>query len=396
MSGRLSTTMCAAALSLALGACGGLQSAGGDGGGDAQQPGSMAWAGKAMEAATANAGGAMVDAQVVDEAGFGQPMVASRLQIPAGWQTSGGIRWNDGAECYVGQVVSTWAAAAPDGSSVFQTIPGVAWQVSGTEIPTDPCPVAPYRSARELLEAVAQQIRPGARVLDFSDWPEMTQKAEARAQDPAGGMPPGFRRWIESGRLLIAYQAGGVEMREILAATVTFLQGNKLDGSTGRIVSYRAPNGQLDFGLLDRIVGSADDDPQWTQLARERIRANVERYYSAQRQGIEAWHNRRMAEINARGAADRHAINMGALRDVAAIRNSTWADTQAANDRMHARTIDAIHERSAYAGVDGSTVYSSIHGGSRVFQDNVWTDRSYSTDDAFHNPTDATELERRW
>jgi len=348
------------------------------------------------EAALSPAGsGRLVPAEVVDESGFGQPMVAVRLQVPADWRTAGGVRWNDGADCFSGQVRAAWAAVGPDGASVFELLPGYVWQLQGTEIPTDPCPVASYRSAREFLEAVAQQARPGSRVLDYSDWPELADRVEEKARRNAEPPAQGQQRRYEAGRLLIAYRADGVDTREVLAAAVAFwsLQ-RKRDGSVGQVLAYRAPNGRLDFDLLERIAGSIEEDPQWFALARDRVKGNVERYFAAQRRDIDAWHARRMAEINARGEADRAAIRMGAMRDVAAIRSQTHANTMATNDRIHARTIDGIYERNAYAGLHGGTVYGSIHGGSRVFQSTTDPNQAWSTDDPYADPSNAVELER--
>lgn len=334
-------------------------------------------------------------AQIIDDAGFQQPMVATRLLVPAGWQTSGGIRWNDGAECYSGQMRAAWGAVAPDNASVIEVLPAFAWQVQGTEIPTDPCPVAPYRSAREFLEAVARQARPGARVLDYSDWPELAQATEQRLQQQGDPPQPGQQRQIDAGRLLIGYQADGMDMREVLAAPVVLSSlGNKVSGSVGRVTTYRAPNGRLDLDLLDRVVESIEDDPQWFSMAKQRMMANVQRYFTAQRRDIDAWHARRMAEINARGEADRAAIRSQTIRDVAAIRSQTHANTMATNDRIHARSIDGIYERNAYVGTDGGTVHSSIHGGARVFQDNDNPRNAWSTDDPYVQPSNATELER--
>ena len=50
-------------------------------------------------------------------------------------------------------------------------------------------------------------------------------------------------------------------------------------------------------------------------------------------------------------------------------------------------------EVNSYAGSDGSVVKSSIHGGDRVFQSNSDPGVTYSTDDPYHEPADATELQ---
>ncbi|TWT17556.1 hypothetical protein FQY83_16665 [Luteimonas marina] len=339
----------------------------------------------------------LVPVEIVDTSGFGTPMVAFRLQVPRGWQTAGGVQWNDKAECYSHQARVTWAAVAPDNVSVYEMYPAFVWQVKGTELPVDPCPVEPFRSARELLEAVAMQARPNARVLDYSDWPEHAARAEQSARRHGQPPPAEVEQRFDAGRVLIGYEADGVDMREVLAVAVTFNRvksnGNIVAGA-GRVDAYRAPNGQLDMGLLDRIVGSIEENPEWAEPAVKRVQANVNHFYAEQLKQIQAWHARRMAEINAKGAADRAAIWSRATREVAAMRAQTYANTQATNDRIHARTIDGIYERNAYAGIHGGTVYSSIHEGSRVFQDNSRTSNVWNTDDPHAQPSNATELER--
>lgn len=339
----------------------------------------------------------LVSAEVVDEQGFGQPTVALRLQVPAGWQTAGGVRWNDAADCHSQQLKVAWAAVSPDNASVLELLPGYVWQVQGTELPVDPCPVASYRSAREFLEAIATQARPNARVLDYSDWPEQAARAEQQALRYGEPLPEGIERRFEAGRMLIGYQSDGVEMREVMAAAVGFSRvasnGNVV-ASAFRVSAYRAPEGELELALFDRVVDSMEEDPQWFQMAIERVKKNVERFYALQLEQIKRWHARRMAEINARGAADRAAIWAQATREISAMRAQTHANTMATNDRIHARGIDGIYERNAYAGIHGGTVYSSIHGGSRVFQDNDTAADAWSTDDPYVQPTNATELER--
>lgn len=392
---------CLAAL-LALVACGSGQMRAGAGGegepegssGVAASNGVGMW--RVVRDALDSTEGGMVDVEIMDEAGFGQPIVAARLQVPAGWRTAGGIRWNDAAECFSGQVYSSWSASSPDNASVLEVLPGFAWQIKGTQIATDPCPVATYRSAREFLEAAAQHMRPGARVLDYSDWPELVQKTEEKVRQEGVPLGEGQRRRFEAGRLLVGYRAEGVEMREVFATVVSFMSlGNKQDGSAGRLLAYRAPNGRLDLGFMDDVVASFQENRQWTPLAMERVKGNVQRYFTTQRQGIDSWHARRMAEINARGEADRAAIRSQTVRDVAAIRSQTHANTIATNDGIHARTIDGIYERNTYAGADGNTeVHSSIHGGQRVFQENNNPYNAWSTDDPYAQPADATELSR--
>ena len=332
----------------------------------------------------------MQSAKIVDSNGFGQPMVAVELQVPAGWQSVGGVSWNDATNCIANQLQLAWSAMAPDSLTAIEILPGFNWQVAGTEIQMNPCPAAPYRSTREFLVATVQRTRPGARVLEYRALPELErQMAQANQGNPQAQLRH------DAGRLLIGYRKDGVEMREMLTAAVTFsqMQGNVVAG-TATIQALRAPEGRLDPELGQRIAASMQPNPQWMQAMRQRSMANLQRHSTAQSSSINDWHNRQMAIINARGAADRAAIRMRTSQEVAGIYGAIAANTSATNDAIHRRTLEGVGEYNSYAGTDGSTVQSSIHGGDRVFQDNVDPNVAYSTSDPYHDPAGATELER--
>src|SRR5690606_15106169 len=177
--------------------------------------------------------------------GRGAATVASRV----GCQPVGGVNVNDSTSCVANQRQVAWSAIAPDSLTALELMPGFNWQVAGTEIQFNPCPSAPYRSTRELLEATVQRARPGARVLDYQRMPEVEQKMTQMAQ--AQGNPQVQVR-PDAGRLLVGYQQDGVEMREMFTAAVTFSQSQgNLVGGTGMIHAARAPNNRLDFSLTE-------------------------------------------------------------------------------------------------------------------------------------------------
>ncbi|WP_027071265.1 hypothetical protein [Luteimonas sp. J29] len=331
--------------------------------------------------------------RIMDSAGFGQPMVAATVEIPAGWQTVGGVGWNDSSSCVANQLQITWSAIAPDSLTALEIMPGFNWQVAGTEVQFNPCPSAPYRSTRELLEATVQRARPGARVLDYQRMPEVEQKMAQMAQGQ-GGAQAQVRP--DAGRLLVAYEKDGVDMREMFTAAVTFsqAQGN-LVGGTGLIHAARAPNGRLDFSLTERIANSMQPDPRWMEAMKQRSMANIQRIGSAQSAAINDWHNRQMAIINAKGAADRHAERMRGNQQVADIYSGIARNTSDTSDRMQQRAVAAINEVNNYTGVDGGRVSSSIHGGNQVFQDTSNPNNAYSTSAPYPNPPSGyVELQR--
>ena len=333
----------------------------------------------------------MQPAQIIDQNGFGQPMVAADVQIPAGWQAVGGVSWNDNTNCVANQLQLGWSAMAPDSLTAVEILPGFNWQVSGTENQMNPCPAAPWRSTREFLEATVQRTRPGARVLGYERLADVEQRMAQSAQ-----ANPQARLRHDAGRLLIGYAKDGVAMQELLSAAITFssMQGNVVAG-TATISSLRAPEGRLDRDLGKRIGDSMRANPQWMQAMQQRSMASLQRYDNAQRSSINDWHHRQMAIINARGAADRAAIRMRGNQEVAGIYSAIAANSSATSDRMHKTTMSGVQQVDNYAGVDGSTVQASIHGGDRVFQDTANPGNAYATDAPYAEaPAGYVELQR--
>ncbi len=328
----------------------------------------------------------LVPAQIIDSTGFRQPMVVAEVQIPQGWRSMGGVSWNDNTNCAANQMQWTWTALAPDSLSAIEKLTGFAWQVQGTENQFNPCPSAPFRNVRAFLEAMAQQLRPGAQVLGYETLPEAVQQLQQNAQ--------GNVRW-EAGQLLIGYQQDNIPMHELLKAAASFTsnQGSVV-GGVGIVDAQRAPAGRLDMALNKRMGDTIQLNPQWAQAARQRQQAAISSHHARQANSINDWHNRQMAAINARGEADRAAIRMRTNREVAGIYNAIAANTSATNDRMQDRSLQATREVDVYRGADGGRVESSIHGGSRVFQNPNQPQQTYSTNDPYHNPANAVELQR--
>ena len=122
----------------------------------------------------------------------------------------------------------------------------------------------------------------------------------------------------------------------------------------------------------------------------------MQRWNDGQRNSINDWHNRQMAIINARGAADRHAIRMRTNSEVAGIYNAIASNNSTSSDKIHRQNMEAIGGYNTYAGVDGTTVRNSIHNGNQVFQDTNNPNNIYATDAAYPNPPSShVELERK-
>ncbi len=326
--------------------------------------------------------------EITDIGGFAQPMTAATVQIPAGWRTEGAVIWHRASNCVGNRVRYEWSARSRDDLQGVEIMPTYSWQVQGTQNQMNPCPPRPFRSAREFLEAVVKQRRPGARVLEYRDRPDIVAAGAGQANPN-----PQVRRRTDSGQVLIGYQSNGVEFREVLGTTVNFteLQGNVVGGA-GLVFAHRAPNGQLDFAFGEGVVGSFRYNRQWGEQMINSLKDSENRFSSSQSNAISQWHAREMSRINAEGAADRAAIRSAANRDVAKIYSDVNANTQATNDGIHRRSLEAVGEYSTYQDPSGTRVRSSIHGGARVLRN---ANGSYvSTDDPYFNPAGSRELQR--
>ncbi len=326
-----------------------------------------------------------------DERGQESEVVA----LPHGWQLTNKIEWNDQTGCVGNMLQRSWSMIAPDSLTMISVMPGFGWQLAGTQIPTDPCPPLPLRGVREVLEATVQQIRPGAQLYDYQDMTAEFEVEARRQGPPPSPVMPGQVASREAGRLLIGYQQDGVEMREVLAAVAnkTTYQGHVLMSVSG-ISSIRGPAGRVDLAALERVISAGRPNQQWMEFFKQRVKHNMDRFYAGQTQQINDWHQRQMAIINARGAAERHAIRMRTNQEVANIYSSIAANNSATSERMHRRALEGIGEYNSFAGMQGTTVQSSIHGGNYVYQNPNDPSQVFSTNNPSAVPPGYIELRR--
>lgn len=280
-------------------------------------------------------------AQVIDSQGFGQPMVAYRVFIPAGWQSQGGIVWQQGQQsCGKAQTRVEWVAYSPDGYSAVEILPEEGW--SGHNLPNmgiqQQCPNVTITTIKDYLQWWVQRNRPGARILDYRDRPDFTEKAQYlnKSERTVGGE---LSSWAQGGEVLIAYESQGRDMRETVAISVLFMLNRMAGVMPGEVrefltlVSFpgfaaRAPHGELDFKLTETVRKSIQGDPQWQALMAE--------------------HNNKMSGIAAKGAADRHKIRMDTIREIGEMNQRSFEDRMASSDRIHHDTIQTIRGVDTY------------------------------------------------
>jgi hypothetical protein len=322
---------------------------------------------------------------VTDAAGFGQPMTAMNVDIPAGWNAEGGVDWDQSVECPWNGPRMRWSASSPDGLHGIAIFPEMGWQVASGPIDQfDPCPSAPMASPRDYLEFVMRGARPNARVISYRDRPELVAAVnENQRQQPVS---PLGAITHHAGELLIGYSLQGHEMREtlIVAMTRVPLAGGAMAANTQITLAVRAPDGLLDFGFVERVRSSLRPDEAWMTRRAEWAMAKWQQARQRAAQSIDAWHQRRMNEITLAGMTQRHQIRMDTIAQIGQINNRIVASTSATNERIHAATIDAVQEVQPWRDPSsGQQVDLSIH------YSNAWQledGRQFLTNDSNFDP----------
>lgn len=337
---------------------------------------------------------------VIDPSGFGQPMPAYSLRIPATWQDQGSVQWSSNG-CLAASPSLVWRARSADGRVAMEFIP--RWASQQTSQYAAPiyrnCPTAPFNGIRDYLQSLASQRRPGARVLDYRERPDLVARMQVPQLPDQGGLMVRMQMHGEAGEILVAWEENGQAMRESIVAigTVTDVTADMaMVGTqhargllTNGAMSLSAPDGQLDFDLLEQVRASIAVEPEWRgQLARmQQEMANDDQRTQAE-----------IARINARGSqiamqeiAKRGQIMADTRAEVATINTGIWNTTQATTAAMHERGIDTLRGVQPY--------YDPIRG-MPVEVDNsyryLWrlADGSYyQTNDVNFNPVQALGLE---
>ncbi len=284
---------------------------------------------------------------IVDATGFEQPMGATSIFIPHGWQTQGGVAWGREYACTNGYAFN-WLARSPDGSSVIAVLPGERWESNnyGAAPSTPGCGTAPYTNVRQYIEALARKWRPGARALDYRPREDLQREfahMNSSTQMPAGGT----RTWVEAGEALIAFSDRGREMRGSVAAVAVFTH-NRADYGTGPMVSFightfpayavAAPNGQLNLGYFEAIRRTMKPNPVW----QKRI----------------AGHNTAIGQVALEESIKRGRIVTESREYMTRLQQETWNASQESADRRAREFGEAIKGVETYddANAPGGTV----------------------------------------
>ncbi len=286
----------------------------------------------------------MEPAVILDPTGFEEPMVASTLFLPLGWNAVGGVSWGAQYMCTNGYVFD-WSATSPDGAASVAVLPQERWEWNNYGAPASSpgCTIAAITNVRSYLEDRVRRTYEAVRLTGFRAREDL--RRQFSAFETTTPMPMGeSRTWIEAGEVSFTHRADGRERLGTLAAIIAFSQlytdpGAGMaameggGGSTWPLYATSALSSAHDPALFEAIRASIRVDPRWERriAGHHRTIARIGHEESRKRQAMLARHNEEMAQIRKEAwdsyqeSSDRRAREFGEmLRDV-----ETYSDEDA-------------------------------------------------------------------
>lgn len=298
--------------------------------------------------------------EIMDEQGWGAPVVAYRFLAPVDWVVEGGIQWNASTQCSTDMVTAQFRARSPDGAYHFEAFPIFFSQwVEDAQLRSfqemdaqqGKCRVGPPFEARQFLaEILTPAFRPGAQVSSTAPAPDVVRAVEQNYRELAAAMP-NLSVSIDAATAVISYSESGSTFEEKLMASTAVtsdqimsfqaMSGGPMTTTTQyysfaeNVFGFKAPQGQLaeSEALFGAMLRSLQPNPAW-QRALSQFRQNIN-------------------NIAIQGMRDRAEIWRRASQEAADIRNRSWLETQESNDRVAESFGRYIRDVDAY--VDSST-----------------------------------------
>ncbi len=245
-------------------------------------------------------------ARVVDQRGFGNPMTAMTLLIPADWQFQGNVTYGDGVGCHPNMVRLSFRATSPDGRLAIELFPGNAsmwaddppavnlmrnlnqktaqYNVHGCDV------MQPMSADNFLRQVLIPSARRGARVMGSEAMPDAARRLQEETQQAQQiatryGVYRKFRTDVS--RVRVSYALNGQPMEEWFTAMTSSTGFPGPNGRMGQTLYYinnadhvfglRAPQGQLDAQdrFFQMILSTVRMDPEWEGKVRQ-VRANMD------------------------------------------------------------------------------------------------------------------------
>jgi hypothetical protein len=286
--------------------------------------------------------------EVLDEQGFGEPVVALRFLVPVDWRVEGGVTWNVPRQC-TGELVAVHVrATAADGLHGFEIFPGQVWHWSDDPAdielwrmdasPGNRCTVAPPMGAADfLIESLPGVFRPPFEVQSVEALPAVAEAlAAGSARMQAMQMP--FQ--ADAARVRVRYDAKAGSIEEWLTAGVfevameTISSGATMQGrmemttqhisSASAIFGFRAPGGEIEEQerLFATMVASVQVNPVW-EAALGQVALNLE-------------------QIRLPGSNGRSRVWSEAMAEVASTQAEAWRNDQESQSRLAEAWSQAI------------------------------------------------------
>lgn len=309
-------------------------------------------------------------------------MVASTVLMPESWKVEGGLQRMPPA-VYSIPIIVDIKFIAPDGRQV-RFMPSMMFEFDNFQ-------------QGQVMQATMQgnlymplSRSPGAWIMEMSrmnpdpavsnltvvreeDMPDVTAKLRQQSlpliQQIEGnnqlGRQTGFLTNYETKgtKVVLTYNRDGRSYEETVliswSAMTNIWQGQVTGGLWGILGMYslRGPvnTDYVNDPELLAVLSSARVNPAW--------QAEMDKYWA---QLAQIRHKGNMDRLNSSNAA--HQKRMNTLNETSDILMSGWKSRSDSMDRIHAKTIDAIHEQTPYTTPSGETVKLPS------FYDNVYTD----------------------
>jgi hypothetical protein len=309
--------------------------------------------------------GGTVPHQVIDSEGFGQPIPAMTLDVPAGWSAASQIRWdNANGQCSLNVASANVRLTAPDGKAQIEMLPGYIVSsysdpiLSRGSVVSDYCVVAMADSGETLVRDIAlPALRRGWSVeaMNAVAIPADLQSMVERLQAATGGMsqyrPYAIETTLRSpdGTLVEKlYMAGFVSAG---AQTMPGMRPMVMNQNT-QTWAVRAPRERLaEIEAVGQAVrASVKVDPAWKQ----RIDDHFEQL------------NRR-SRPNPRGGSSSSGGGSGGSSGNPGFDMDRWREDQRRDDIDQRRRVDGIREEEECVDPDTGRRYRvSVHVGCRT------------------------------
>lgn len=294
--------------------------------------------------------------EVIDQAGFAQPVRALTIPVPQGWQAQSEVRWNN----TTGQCSSIVASphirlTRGDNQAQIEFLPGYLVTTDSSNItnrgtqPGDFCVLALADSGESMLRQVAApRLRPGARVDRVVAVPLTAEQQQAQAQldqlRQAGGGQ--MRAQVYSLEAWLTHPDGSVEVMTASGFVIAYPQIIRgvppiVLNSNDFIMSVRGSPQEIE-GLLQtarQLHAAIEFNPEWRSQIEETQRVVT-------------------TPVSARGGRGGGGGGGGGV-DM-----DRWREEQRRDDEAQRRRIETIRETErCYDPETGTTVEVSIHVG---------------------------------